>query len=92
MLRYAKAVEKKTTGDLFRQAQESWTQGLGLTRSHRLNLMAPGLSKPREVRFDKLYDPQILEKYQILCANCNWIKRYENKEMKAAKVVEQRNG
>jgi len=20
------------------------------------------------------------EKYQILCANCNWIKRYENKE------------
>lgn len=20
------------------------------------------------------------EKYQLLCANCNWIKRYENKE------------
>ncbi len=23
-----------------------------------------------------------LENYQILCANCNWIKRYENKETK----------
>lgn len=21
-----------------------------------------------------------LKKYQLLCANCNWIKRYENKE------------
>ena len=22
-----------------------------------------------------------ITKYQLLCANCNWIKRYENKEM-----------
>lgn len=22
------------------------------------------------------------EKYQLLCANCNWIKRYENNELK----------
>jgi hypothetical protein len=21
------------------------------------------------------------EKYQLLCANCNWVKRYENKEV-----------
>lgn len=24
--------------------------------------------------------PAFLRKYQLLCANCNWIKRYENKE------------
>ena len=27
-----------------------------------------------------LKDPEFLSKYQCLCANCNWIKRYENKE------------
>ena len=27
-----------------------------------------------------LADPDFLLKYQILCANCNWIKRHENKE------------
>jgi hypothetical protein len=27
-----------------------------------------------------LDDPQIKEKYQTLCANCNWIKRAENNE------------
>ena len=27
-----------------------------------------------------LADPEALKKYQILCANCNWIKRCENKE------------
>lgn len=26
------------------------------------------------------------EGYQILCANCNWIKRYENNECKAGSV------
>ena len=25
------------------------------------------------------------EKYQLLCANCNWIKRYENKELRLRK-------
>jgi|SRR5580658_3673235 hypothetical protein len=25
-------------------------------------------------------DPEIHEHYQLLCANCNWIKRHENKE------------
>lgn len=25
-------------------------------------------------------NPLAKEKYQILCANCNWIKKYENKE------------
>src|SRR5580692_501468 len=28
-----------------------------------------------------LDDPEIKQKYQILCANCNWIKRCENKEV-----------
>lgn len=28
-----------------------------------------------------LSNPEALRCYQILCANCNWIKRYENKEM-----------
>ncbi len=27
-----------------------------------------------------LKDEDIKGKYQILCANCNWIKRYENNE------------
>lgn len=27
------------------------------------------------------------EKYQILCANCNWIKRYEDQEVKRSKYV-----
>ena len=27
-------------------------------------------------------DPDIKLKIQVLCANCNWIKRYENKEVK----------
>ena len=27
-----------------------------------------------------LQDPQLKENYQLLCANCNWIKRVENKE------------
>lgn len=39
---------------------------------------------------DKLYYTYLLEsflngenKYQLLCANCNWIKRYENNENKS---------
>jgi hypothetical protein len=27
-----------------------------------------------------LRDPKFFEKYQLLCANCNWIKRQENNE------------
>lgn len=26
-------------------------------------------------------DPSVHERYQILCANCNWIKKHENKEV-----------
>ena len=26
-------------------------------------------------------------KYQLLCANCNWIKRYDNNELKSPEVV-----
>ena len=26
-------------------------------------------------------------KYQLLCANCNWIKRYENKELEWLKRI-----
>ena len=28
------------------------------------------------------------EKYQLLCANCNWIKRFENKEVKGRPINE----
>lgn len=28
-----------------------------------------------------LEDPLVKQKFQILCANCNWIKRHVNKEM-----------
>ena len=28
-----------------------------------------------------LSDEELHKKYQCLCANCNWIKRYENKEL-----------
>jgi len=27
-----------------------------------------------------LNDPNLFDRYQLLCANCNWIKREENKE------------
>ena len=30
--------------------------------------------------FKYLKDPEIKNKLQVLCANCNWIKRYENGE------------
>jgi len=34
-----------------------------------------------------LKDPEKAKtEYQLLCANCNWIKRYENKEFKKAGV------
>jgi len=29
----------------------------------------------------ELKPPQLLEEYQVLCANCNWIKRFENSEV-----------
>jgi hypothetical protein len=29
---------------------------------------------------DILFNPNSKEKYQLLCANCNWIKRYEKNE------------
>jgi len=32
------------------------------------------------VMLDKLPLHKLKEKYQVLCANCNWIKRFENKE------------
>lgn len=35
-----------------------------------------------------LKDPQKLEKYQVLCANHNWIKFFENKEFTATKISE----
>lgn len=40
----------------------------------------------------KMYYPVVIEsvsnkegKYQLLCANCNWIKRFENNEVRKAK-------
>jgi len=40
------------------------------------------------MRYSKvLKDRTLLEKFQLLCANCNWIKRAENKEHKALKYT-----
>jgi hypothetical protein len=33
-----------------------------------------------------LRDPELDTKFQILCANCNWIKRYENQEVQLREV------
>ena len=41
------------------------------------------LRENKSIRSVKLYMKHILnnpDRYQILCANCNWIKRYENQE------------
>jgi hypothetical protein len=42
---------------------------------------------------DILNNPQSKEKYQLLCANCNWIKRSEKNEIRARgfRQREQRN-
>jgi len=46
-----------------------------------------GSAERKEFGFSKGYHKRILisieageNKYQLLCANCNWIKRFENKE------------
>lgn len=45
-----------------------------------------GLKELRRIGGYKIYlriingDNSVRREYQILCANCNWIKRYENKE------------
>ena len=31
--------------------------------------------------FKHIKDPDVKNKIQVLCANCNWIKRHENNEM-----------
>lgn len=31
-----------------------------------------------------LDDPELVNKYQLLCANHNWVKRYENNEVRTA--------
>ena len=46
-----------------------------------------GLKESRKIGNYKMYlniinDETIRCNYQILCANCNWIKRYENKEVR----------
>lgn len=44
--------------------------------AHRREIGYAGSATCRAV----LKDPDRLLKYQVLCANCNWIKRSENKE------------
>lgn len=34
----------------------------------------------RQAVIDAMYEGNLMEKYQLLCANCNWIKRWENAE------------
>ena len=49
---------------------------------------APG-SKLRHFRYkNKLEDPEANKKYQVLCANCNQIKRIENGEHVGGKAYE----
>lgn len=50
-------------------------------RKHRLNL---GRGFGYQYYQDILDDPAIADKYQILCANCNWIKRHECNELPGA--------
>lgn len=33
------------------------------------------------------HQPEARKKYQVLCCNCNWIKRYENGEHPGGKIV-----
>ena len=30
----------------------------------------------------RMTDEELFSKYQLLCANCNWIKKYEDNEVK----------
>ena len=46
-------------------------------RVHMLSVGFGGRSYYKSI----LEDPDLEAKFQILCANCNWIKRYENKEV-----------
>ena len=46
-----------------------------------------GNKERKETKTTRVYYPTILKKikagskdYQVLCANCNWIKKYENNE------------
>ena len=46
-----------------------------------------GNEERRRVRLEQLYkkilemnNEELNRNYQLLCANCNWIKKYENKE------------
>lgn len=41
-----------------------------------------------ELYFDILENPNSKQIYQLLCANCNWIKRHENKETRGNIVPE----
>jgi hypothetical protein len=50
------------------------------------HLAGGGTEHSRNVAKGTLYyksilnDPEVLTKFQVLCANCNWIKRVDNKE------------
>jgi len=45
-------------------------------RQHRLAVGYGNRSYYKSI----LEDPNLTEKFQVLCANCNWIKRYEERE------------
>jgi len=62
--------------------------GFSDIRALQIDHINGGGSKERSVRGTQSYYKIILNKiisgstdYQILCANCNWIKRVENKEI-----------
>jgi hypothetical protein len=43
----------------------------------------PSLRKYKEM----ISNPKLREHLQLLCANCNWIKRYENNENRRRKIA-----
>jgi len=43
--------------------------------------------RSRTSYYKDIVDGIDIEKYQLLCANCNWIKRYENRENVTEKVA-----
>lgn len=57
--------------------------------SHERRGYGHSASALRNRVLEDLQHPQEKRRYQLLCANCNWIKRIENKEMFLDKRIKQ---
>lgn len=75
--------------------EECCVCGFGDTRALQIDhKMGGGMKEMKEMKSEYLfriyknmilYPEEFSKKYQLLCANCNWIKRYQNKEMVISK-------